>query len=321
MKEARRIYKLLTQVSYEVEENATIIEEDSVLSVNTVNDCSQGSTKEALVDDLSSMKITDACSGIKNSVILSVSSESENEVVRASTPLHEAAKCGNAQEVLELLEQGSDPSIIDERGRTPYMLATEKEVRNIFRRFMASNLDKWDWNAAKVPSALTKEMEESQAAKQAEKDAKMKARAKELKKLRKAREKKAQADAASSQSAPTISANRVATPTTLSKGQSQSSSGAKMSKEEELKRAQALEREKRAAAAERRIAAALNAQETGASNASSSSSSQPKGVVTTDIKCSCCNSSLVGKVPFHRYNYKYCSTSCMHVHREMLEDG
>jgi hypothetical protein len=31
---------------------------------------------------------------------------------------------------------------------------------------MASNLDKWDWNAAKVPSALTKELEESQAAKQ-----------------------------------------------------------------------------------------------------------------------------------------------------------
>lgn len=90
--------------------------------------------------------------------------------------------------------------------------------------------------------------------------------------------------------------------------------------QEELKRAQALEREKRAAAAERRIAASQNAQETSASNVSSSSS-QPKGVVTTDIKCSCCNSSLVGKVPFHRYNYKYCSTSCMHVHKEMLEDG
>jgi hypothetical protein len=31
---------------------------------------------------------------------------------------------------------------------------------------MAQNLDKWDWHAADVPSALTKEMEESQAAKQ-----------------------------------------------------------------------------------------------------------------------------------------------------------
>ncbi|KAI8545274.1 hypothetical protein RHMOL_Rhmol07G0028800 [Rhododendron molle] len=320
LKEARRVYKLLTQVTYEVEENASIIKEDSVLSVSIAKECFPGSTKDEVVDNLGCMKITEVCSGVKNSEILSISSESENEVVSASTPLHEAAKCGNEQKVLELLEQGSDPCIVDERGRTPYMLATEKEVRNIFRRFMASNLDKWDWNTAKVPSALTKEMEESQAAKQAGKDAKRKARAKELKKLRKEKEKKAQADAASSQSALTISANRVATPITLSKGQSQSSIGAKMSKEEELKRAQALEREKRAAAAERRIAASQNAQETNASNVSSSSS-QPKGVVTTDIKCSCCNSSLVGKVPFHRYNYKYCSTSCMHVHKEMLEDG
>jgi hypothetical protein len=31
---------------------------------------------------------------------------------------------------------------------------------------MALNIDRWDWHAANVPSALTKEMEESQAAKQ-----------------------------------------------------------------------------------------------------------------------------------------------------------
>lgn len=31
---------------------------------------------------------------------------------------------------------------------------------------MASNLEKWNWHDAKVPSPLTKEMEESQAAKQ-----------------------------------------------------------------------------------------------------------------------------------------------------------
>ena len=44
--------------------------------------------------------------------------------------------------------------------------AAEKEVRNTFRRFMALNPDKWDWQTAKVPSPLTKEMEESQSAKQ-----------------------------------------------------------------------------------------------------------------------------------------------------------
>ncbi|GJY29037.1 retrotransposable element Tf2 [Tanacetum coccineum] len=107
-------------------------------------------------------------------------------------PLHEAARAGNAEKVLELLKQGFDPCVIDERGRTPYRLAAEKEVMNTFRRFMALNPDKWDWQTAKVPSPLTKEMEESHNAKQANKYAKRKARAKELKMLRKAREKKVQ---------------------------------------------------------------------------------------------------------------------------------
>lgn len=87
-------------------------------------------------------------------------------VTGTSTPLHEAAKSGDCERVVELLEEGMDPCAKDERGRTPYMLANEKEVRNTFRRFMASNLEKWNWHDAKVPSPLTKEMEESQAAKQ-----------------------------------------------------------------------------------------------------------------------------------------------------------
>lgn len=87
-------------------------------------------------------------------------------VTGTSTPLHEAAKSGDCERVGKLLEEGMDPCAKDERGRTPYMLANDKEVRNTFRRFMASNLEKWNWHDAKVPSPLTKEMEESQAAKQ-----------------------------------------------------------------------------------------------------------------------------------------------------------
>ena len=89
--------------------------------------------------------------------------------------------------------------------------------------------------------------------------------------------------------------------------------------QERLKRAQDAEREKRAAAAERRIAAAaaLRPQGTG----SLASSSQMKVTETSDTVCSCCHVSLAGIVPFHRYNYKYCSASCMHVHKEILDDG
>ncbi|XP_055817419.1 uncharacterized protein LOC129886662 [Solanum dulcamara] len=315
-KEARRIYGLLTQVSFEVDEEiAPACEEVSLLSASDLSSkCNE--SMEVLKENLETKEVTKASSSVMPSpnAIISSESDSDNDTVGTSTPLHEAAKCGDSEKVFELLEQGMDPCLKDERGRTPYMVATEKEVRNAFRRFMASNLDKWDWNAAKVPSALTKEMEETQAAKQAEKDAKKKARAKELKKLRKARQKKAQAEAAQGQTAPSKSERGTVAASTL-KGKSQSSLSANISKEEELKRAHDDEREKRAAAAERRLAAAAALKAQGTSLVSA------PGGSGTDILCSCCNGSLAGKVPFHRYNYKYCSSACMHVHKEILEDG
>jgi hypothetical protein len=168
LKEAKRIYSQLTRVVYQLDEKEIppSIEVDSCSSLSTINNGSLGSIKEDVGNKLGHRDNVDACSSYKKSEALSMSSESEIELTGRSTPLHEAAQFGNAYKVLELLEQGLDPCCEDERGRTPYMLASEKEVRNTFRRFMASNLDKWDWQAANVPSALTKEIEESQAAKQ-----------------------------------------------------------------------------------------------------------------------------------------------------------
>ncbi|XP_011090984.1 ankyrin repeat and zinc finger domain-containing protein 1 [Sesamum indicum] len=320
-KEASRIYSLLVQISYEVSgEIAPNTKQEPLSHANARSESGPESCEMELRESVEGAKTSEACSIVTEIADLSLSVESKEQIdtVGTSTPLHEAAKSGNAQKVLELLEQGLDPCIKDERGQTPYMLASEKEVRNTFRRFMASNLEKWDWHAAKVPSALTKEMEESQAAKQAEKDAKKKARAKELKKLRKAKEKKAQAEAVQSQNGSFMSGNSGSGTAPTTKVHSQSSSSIRMSKEEELKRIQDSEREKRAAAAERRIAA-LKAQETGSLTAPSNT--QLNNTSGSDMLCSCCNASLAGKVPFHRYHYKYCSTSCMHVHREILEDG
>ncbi|KAI3800472.1 hypothetical protein L1987_28563 [Smallanthus sonchifolius] len=284
-KEARRLYNILTQVSTEPNEEIVNVSKEDSRTTHT-HEGLPGSSKKNLVNN----KEVGEASIINSMEDLTISSGKESKVSVVSTPLHVAAKAGDLEKVLELLEQGSNPCVVDERGKTPYMLATEKEVRNTFRRFMALNLDKWDWQAAKVPSPLTKEMEESQNTKQAEKDAKRKARAKELKKLKKAKEKKAEAEAAQAKKA--------------SSSQSQSVTP-QMTKEEKLKRAQDEEREKRAAAAERRIAALQ---------------SQTNAATSSDTLCSYCQVSLAGKVPFHRYNYRYCSTSCMHVHREMLED-
>uniref|UniRef100_A0A453CL74 Vms1-associating treble clef domain-containing protein n=1 Tax=Aegilops tauschii subsp. strangulata TaxID=200361 RepID=A0A453CL74_AEGTS len=86
--------------------------------------------------------------------------------------------------------------------------------------------------------------------------------------------------------------------------------------QEERDRKLADEREKRAAAAERRLTAL--AVQSGPSTAAGSSTQTT--TAANDAACSCCFSSLAGKVPFHRYSYKYCSTTCMHLHSEMLED-
>lgn len=88
------------------------------------------------------------------------------KIENATMPLHDAAKSGEVDLVIELLEKGVNPCARDDRGHTPYTLATNKETRNAFRRFMASNLEMWDWHAANVPSALTDEMEAVQAIKQ-----------------------------------------------------------------------------------------------------------------------------------------------------------
>ncbi|CAH2039366.1 unnamed protein product [Thlaspi arvense] len=280
-KESQRIYNQLTQVAYVTEEIFVNPPEKAKAKIVV---CSHTEESGEI------LRQEEPGETSSTSIILGEPNLSESDlgdgVTGTSTPLHEAAKSGDCERVVELLEEGMDPCAKDERGRTPYMLANEKEVRNTFRRFMASNLEKWNWHDAKVPSPLTKEMEESQAAKQGEKDAKKKARAKELKKLRKAREKKAQAEAAQAEKEKPIS------------------------KVEEVRRAMAAEREKRAAAAERRMAS-LNIE---------SSSSTTRTMSSSDDVCSYCHVSLAGKVPFHRYNHKYCSTSCMHLHPEIIQE-
>lgn len=160
-KESQRIYNQLTQVAYVTEEIFANPPEEAkakiVVHAHT-EDSGEISRQEEPDETLSTSMILEEPNLIEEDL--------GDGVTGTSTPLHEAAKSGDCERVVELLEEGMDPCAKDERGRTPYMLADDKEARNTFRRFMASNLEKWDWHDAKVPSPLTKEMEESQAAKQ-----------------------------------------------------------------------------------------------------------------------------------------------------------
>ena len=51
----------------------------------------------------------------------------------SQTPLHRAARAGDEARVAALLDGGADVTARDSRGRTPYLAASTKEVRDAFR--------------------------------------------------------------------------------------------------------------------------------------------------------------------------------------------
>ncbi|KAK9764895.1 hypothetical protein K7432_007215 [Basidiobolus ranarum] len=151
---------------------------------------------------------------------------------RLCSLLHVAAHHGQPTVVEYLLrELDSDPTVANAGGKVPYDLCKDKSTRNAFRRCMADMPDRWDWlRKARVPSPLTKEMEEEQAAKEAQ------YKQQQLERQRKLEEEKSKQDKRLSKNT-----NRKKT---------QTSSAINMSSETTV----SLERERRAKAAEARLA-------------------------------------------------------------------
>lgn len=76
----------------------------------------------------------------------------------APTPLHLASFSNNPAVVLALLTKaGADPSVVNREGKPSFDLARERGTRDMFR-VARSELGegKWNWNAAHVPSPLSK---------------------------------------------------------------------------------------------------------------------------------------------------------------------
>jgi len=96
-----------------------------------------------------------------------------------------------------LAETESDPTMVDvKRGAstkghlTPYELAPSRPTRNVFRRAMARQPGRCDWiTKAKVPSALTEEIESNQSLKNKEWNKKIKEKLKERERARALNEK------------------------------------------------------------------------------------------------------------------------------------
>uniref|UniRef100_A0A8C7XHF6 tRNA endonuclease ANKZF1 n=1 Tax=Oryzias sinensis TaxID=183150 RepID=A0A8C7XHF6_9TELE len=104
------------------------------------------------------------------------------------TLLHVAAAAAQKEAVRLLLDSGADPACRDNRGQTPYIVSPDKDTRNVFRKYMGENPDKYDYRKAQVPGPLTAETESKKAEKKRAQKAQKKQREKEQKEVKKKQE-------------------------------------------------------------------------------------------------------------------------------------
>ncbi|KAJ5759825.1 hypothetical protein N7520_006981 [Penicillium odoratum] len=84
---------------------------------------------------------------------------------RCPMPIHLAANLNSPAIVSALLTRAqADPTVVNNEGRTPFELAGDRATRDAFRIARHElGESKWDWTAAKVPSAISKADAESRA--------------------------------------------------------------------------------------------------------------------------------------------------------------
>ena len=100
--------------------------------------------------------------------------------------LHIAASQGQPEIVKYLLENGADPTAKGEfKNFRPYDLSSNKETRDAFRKYMALNLDQWNYKMANIPSPLTEDMELKQRERELERRVKERELKKDLERKRK----------------------------------------------------------------------------------------------------------------------------------------
>uniref|UniRef100_A0A146VC37 Ankyrin repeat and zinc finger domain containing 1, putative n=1 Tax=Fundulus heteroclitus TaxID=8078 RepID=A0A146VC37_FUNHE len=97
------------------------------------------------------------------------------------TLLHVAAAAAQKAVVRLLLDAGADPARRDNKSQTPYIVAPDKDTRNVFRKFMGENPDRYDYSKAQVPGPLTAETESKKVERKKAQRAQRKQREKEQK--------------------------------------------------------------------------------------------------------------------------------------------
>ncbi|SAM85770.1 related to VMS1-component of a Cdc48p-complex involved in protein quality control [Ustilago bromivora] len=123
--------------------------------------------------------------------ILQLAAEAGSESVtrylleeKDANPTLPTERLGELRKRFSAADKTQDEASAEMPHRTAYDLCNTKEVRNVFRRMMAEHPDRYDWGGmssggARVPSALTEEMQDHQNAKQKDRRAAMREKARE----------------------------------------------------------------------------------------------------------------------------------------------
>ncbi|KAJ2799565.1 hypothetical protein H4R20_004388, partial [Coemansia guatemalensis] len=261
---------------------------------------------------------------------------------RTPTLLHLASSLGRKDLVGFLLDNGEDPTITNGHppqyagGMTAYEVAKDRATRDAFRIYRFEHEgepDGVDWQRARVPEPLTREQQQENEAREAER--RKKQRQKRTQRVREQKERKQRAhqqknarqenDEEDELLDKAVAENRKAHEYSLKRnvgGMSDSELRARMlsmacgawtssgtpaaatSKKQQRPTSpntqRAIERELRFQAAERRR---LGQQQLRAAGSSAES-------------CTHCGKSLHGVIPFEQFDWKCCSTQCLHAHQE-----
>lgn len=205
-----------------------------------------------------------------------------------NTLLHIAAISKRATIVWKLLELGCDPSLNDTIGRVPYVLASDKETRTTFRRFMGAYPDCYDYVKAQIPSPLTEDIEKQKLEKLAEKRKQQRRAKKDRQALERARLEQEKL--------------KIEEQRKVEEEQRKVEEQQRKIQEEKQRFLQLSDREKRALAAERRFLTNLSA----------------SGLATPVlVRCFLCGLDISGKVPFEYNSFKFCTPACLQKHRRL----
>lgn len=205
--------------------------------------------------------------------------------VNGFTLLHLVGQKGNTECIWQLLLNGANPALPDltKQRRLPYFVASNKQTRDQYRRFMNDFPDRFDYSAAKIASPLSVDKLNEKLEKEKERKRNQRKLKKQREALTKNKEKEIEAELA------------------------------------ERKRFLELsDAEKRKLLVDRNFLNILPVSQKEENQAKTSSAPTPDKLKKIS-RCWFCGLDMSTSEPFEYFDYKFCSTKCLKSHRTQNE--